>query len=63
MPRRAAAITQADITRAIRGAQAAGLVVVRIVVRADSVSIEIAAEPNAEHYQGEIAETRKRLII
>jgi hypothetical protein len=40
MPRRAATVTQADIARAIRAIQAAGLPVHRIVVRADGVSVE-----------------------
>ncbi|TXN76680.1 hypothetical protein [Methylobacterium sp. WL8] len=40
MPRRAASVTQADIARVIRAAQAAGLPVLRIVVRADGVAIE-----------------------
>ena len=44
MPRRAATVTQADIARAIRAAQAAGLPVTRIVVRADGVSVETAPQ-------------------
>ncbi|WP_082523927.1 hypothetical protein [Methylobacterium sp. Leaf399] len=40
MPRRAALVTQADIARAIRAAQAAGLSVHRVVVRADGVAVE-----------------------
>lgn len=40
MPRRAATVTQADIARAIRAIQAAGLPVSRIVVRPDGVIVE-----------------------
>ncbi|MDO9428399.1 MAG: hypothetical protein Q7T93_16405 [Methylobacterium sp.] len=52
MPRRAAVVTQADIARAIRAIQAAGLPVMRVVVRADGVAVETvkaadAVEPDA----------------
>ncbi|MCJ2035254.1 hypothetical protein [Methylobacterium sp. J-068] len=40
MPRRAAMVTQADIARAIRAIQAAGLPVMRVVVRTDGVAVE-----------------------
>ena len=40
MPRRAAMVTQADIARAIRAIQAAGLPVMRVVVRPDGVAVE-----------------------
>lgn len=40
MPRRAATVTQADIARAIRAVQAAGLPVLRVVVRSDGVVVE-----------------------
>lgn len=42
MPRRAATVTQADIARAIRAIQAAGLPVMRVIVRADGVAVETA---------------------
>lgn len=40
MSRRPALVTQADVARAIRAAQNAGLRVVRVVARPDGVSIE-----------------------
>jgi hypothetical protein len=40
MPRRAAIVTQADVARTLRAVMAVGLHVVRIVTRADGVSIE-----------------------
>lgn len=40
MPRRPANITQADIARAIRAVQNAGLHVVRVVVRAYGIAVE-----------------------
>lgn len=40
MGRRAATVTQADIARAIRAVQAAGLPVMRVVVKADGVVVE-----------------------
>lgn len=40
--RRRAAVTQADIARAIRAAQATGLTIARTVVRSDGVAIETA---------------------
>ena len=44
MPRRAASVTQADIARAIRAMQAAGLPVLRVIVRADGIAVETAAD-------------------
>lgn len=40
MPRRPAQFTQADIARAIRAVKAAGLPVVRIVIRPDGIAVE-----------------------
>jgi hypothetical protein len=45
MPRRAATVTQADIARAIRAIQAAGLPVMRVVVRPDGVAVETVQAP------------------
>ncbi len=56
MPRRAATVTQADIARAIRAAQAAGLPVTRIVVRSDGVSVEISPHAPNPEANGEIPE-------
>ena len=42
---RRATVTQADIARAIRAAQATGLTVARIVVRPDGVAIETTDAP------------------
>lgn len=39
-PRRAATVTQVDIARAIRDVRAAGLPVMRVIVRSDSVAVE-----------------------
>lgn len=47
MPRRPATVTQADVARTIRAAVSAGLTVVRLVTRADGVSIETSAAPVA----------------
>ena len=44
MPRRAASVTQADIARAIRAMQAAGLPVLRVIVRADGIAVETASD-------------------
>ncbi|MGI3903063.1 MAG: hypothetical protein ACRYGP_30560 [Janthinobacterium lividum] len=43
-----AAVTQADIARAIRAAQATGLTIARIVVRPDGVAIETVDAPSVE---------------
>lgn len=47
MPRRPALVTQADVARAIRAAQATGLVVMRIVARPDGIAIETGAAPSS----------------
>jgi hypothetical protein len=43
MSNRRAIVTQAEVARIIRAAQAAGLTVERIVARADGVAIETSA--------------------
>lgn len=48
MPRRAATVTQADVARAIRAAQAAGLTIRRIVARGDGIVIETAERETLE---------------
>ncbi|HEY4981259.1 MAG TPA: hypothetical protein VII24_04795 [Pseudolabrys sp.] len=40
MPRRAATVTQADVSRTIRAVLAAHLTIIRVVTRPDGVSIE-----------------------
>lgn len=45
MSRRPATVTQADVARTIRAAQAAGIKIVRIVTRADGVAIETEHAP------------------
>lgn len=45
MGRRPAIVTQADIARAIRAVQAAGLPVTRVVIRGGEAIIETAAPP------------------
>lgn len=45
MSGRPANVTQAEIARAIRAAQAAGLTVVRIVARPDGVAVETNSAP------------------
>jgi hypothetical protein len=45
MPRRAATVTQADVSRTIRAMKAEGLIIVRCVTRADGVVIETVAAP------------------
>jgi hypothetical protein len=47
MPRRSATVTQADIARAIRAVQAAGLPVMRVIVRADGVAVETVKTSDA----------------
>ncbi|ACL57488.1 hypothetical protein [Methylobacterium nodulans] len=52
MPRRPAAVTQADIARAIRAVRDAGLPVTRVVLRPDGIAVEttegaITTEPFA----------------
>jgi hypothetical protein len=46
MPRRAAAITQADIARAIRGAKQAGAAEVEVRVGGASILVRIAPSPS-----------------
>ncbi|MDR7039774.1 hypothetical protein J2X36_004552 [Methylobacterium sp. BE186] len=48
MPRRAANVTQADIARAIRAVQNAGLPVLRVVVRTDGVAVETKEISNTD---------------
>ena len=45
MPRTPARVTQADVSRAIRAARQAGLVITRIVARPDGVAIETSETP------------------
>lgn len=45
MGARPALVTQADISRAIRAVQAAGLPVLRVVVRGSDVVVETTPEP------------------
>lgn len=66
MPRRAAAVTQADIARAIRAVQAAGLPVMRIVVRSDGVSVETAPGAEQEHdrrLEEEVADSDRVVVL
>ncbi|TXN71722.1 hypothetical protein FV230_07315 [Methylobacterium sp. WL6] len=66
MPRRAAAVTQADIARVIRAVQASGLPVVRVVVRSDGVSVEtspsIGQGPEA-HCSDEVADSDRVVVL
>lgn len=48
MPRRAAIVTQADVARTIRAVIASGLLIVRVVTRADGVVIETSAAAAGE---------------
>ncbi len=59
--RRVAVVTQADVARAIRAAQAAGLTIARVVARADGVSIETDAAPVSEALP--IGAPRKRIKL
>lgn len=52
MPRRSATVTQADIARAIRAVQAAGLPVMRVIVRADGVAVETVKTAEAVEPEG-----------
>lgn len=63
MPRRPAAITQADVARAIRAVQAAGLPVHRVVVRPDGVAVETVPGPEAELAQPKLVGERKVVIL
>ena len=68
MPRRPANITQADIARAIRAVQNAGLHVVRVVVRADGIAVETVerlgpdGEPDVVE-EAEVAEKQHEVIL
>ncbi|KQQ23701.1 hypothetical protein ASF53_05080 [Methylobacterium sp. Leaf123] len=63
MPRRPAAITQADVARAIRAVQAAGLPVHRVVVRADGVAVETVPGPEVDRAGPKLAGERKVVIL
>lgn len=66
MPRRAATVTQADIARAIRAIQAAGLPVRRVVVRADGVVVETNPAPDQADeavMPGEIANEGRVVVL
>ena len=68
MPHRPANITQADIARAIRAVQNAGLPVLRVVVRADGIAVEtvepstLAGQPDAA-VELEIVENSREVIL
>ena len=66
MPRRAANVTQADIARAIRAVQNAGLPVMRVIVRADGVAVETVAGPadlkDHDSYEP-VAESRPPVVL
>lgn len=63
MPRRPAAITQADVARAIRAVQAAGLPVLRVVVRPDGVAVETTPGTNADGNSPKLAGERKVVVL
>lgn len=66
MPRRAATVTQADIARAIRAVQAAGLQVMRVVVRPDGVAVETVeqeAERTRYEAQPDLADEGRVVIL
>jgi hypothetical protein len=63
MPRRPAAITQADVARAIRAVQAAGLPVLRVVVRPDGVAVETAPGTSADDNSPKLAGERKVVVL
>ena len=68
MPRRPANITQADIARAIRAVQNAGLHVVRVVVRADGIAVETLECPGPNGApdvveETEVAEKQHEVIL
>ncbi|GJD44827.1 hypothetical protein AFCDBAGC_2696 [Methylobacterium cerastii] len=64
MPRRAASVTQADIARAIRAMQAAGLPVLRVIVRADGIAVETVADSSeASVPETERVADRDRVVI
>lgn len=61
MPRRAATVTQADVSRAIRAARAAGLTVLRIVARTGGISVETSDMPLPVIPSA--PEARKRIVL
>lgn len=65
MPRRPAAITQADVARVIRAVQAVGLPVLRVVVRPDGVAVETVERPRdeAEPLPESLAEERPPVVL
>ncbi|KQP35969.1 hypothetical protein [Methylobacterium sp. Leaf100] len=66
MPRRAAVVTQADIARAIRAVQAAGLPVMRVVVRSDGVAVETVLPPDhaaAPQLPDEVANDERVVVL
>ncbi|TXM72710.1 hypothetical protein FV218_12640 [Methylobacterium sp. WL69] len=66
MPRRAAVVTQADIARAIRAVQAAGLPVMRVIVRSDGVAVETVRPPdqNADpQLPNEVANNERVVVL
>ena len=62
LPARRAVVTQAAIARAIRAAQAAGLIISRIVVRPDGVAVETADAPAVDAMPG-TTRPRKRIKL
>jgi len=68
MSRRTANITQADIARAIRAVQSAGLHVLRVVVRADGIALETVERrvPQGETdlaAESKVAENRRIVVL
>ena len=62
MPRRSATITQADVSRAIRAAKAAGLPIVRIVVRADGIAVETTVGTQADPTRPDAVDMPEQII-
>ena len=65
MPRRAANVTQADISRAIRAMRAAGYDDLRVVMRGDAVVVERARAtrgPDHDLERGR-ADERKEIVL
>ncbi len=66
MPRRPAAITQADVARAIRAVRAAGLPVVRVVVRPDGIAVETQEHPahnSPDELRAALAEDKPPVVL
>lgn len=61
MPRRAASVTQADISRAIRAMRDAGFTQVRVVMRDGGVTVE-PAEPVEAPTSRRLAD-RERVVV